>query len=51
MFHPLHIEQELVGKDGDIGLFDSCCIKDVDDGVGAQGFIYDLLDGGFNFNI
>ncbi len=51
MLHALDFFKELVGDDGDIGVFDTRLIKDVDDGIGHQGLVYHLADSCFDLDI
>ncbi len=40
-----------VPVDGGIGVFDPGFVEDVDDGIGDEGLVYDLPDGGFDFDV
>jgi hypothetical protein len=51
MLHAFDFFQEFIGDDREIRAFDACLVEDVDDGIGDQGLIDDLPDGGFDVGI
>lgn len=51
VFHAFDFFEEFVGDDGEVGVFDACFVEDVDHGIGDEGLIDDLPNGGFDFGV